>query len=90
MHFTVRSIQKNVDELANFLTQLKSLPDFLAITETKLKSDQVHTNINLKGYTFIYSDSEKHFREVDFYVKKSFNYKILKDININMAIVEDM
>ena len=25
-----------------------------------------------------------------FYIKKSFNYKILKDININMAVVEDM
>ena len=54
MHFNVRSIQKNVDELANFLTQLKALPDVLAITETKLKPDQVHTNIKL-GRLYIYS-----------------------------------
>ena len=39
MHFNVRSMQKNVNELANLLTQLKALPDVLAITETKLKLD---------------------------------------------------
>ena len=52
MHFNVRSIQKNVDLLANLLTQLKALPNVLAITETKLKPDQAHNNINLEGYTF--------------------------------------
>ena len=45
MHFNVRSIQKNVDEPANLLTQLKALPDFLAITKTKLKPDQGHINV---------------------------------------------
>ena len=90
MHFNERSIQKNVDELANLLSQLKALPDVLAITETKLKPDQVHTNINLEGYTFIHSDSEKLSGGVGFCIKKSLNYKILKDININIAMVEDM
>ena len=57
-------------KLANLLTQLKALPDVLAITKTKLKPDQVHTNINLEGYTFIHSDREKHSGGVGFYVKK--------------------
>ena len=43
MHFNVRSIQKNVDELANLLKQHKALSDVLAIMETKPKPDQVHT-----------------------------------------------
>ena len=60
MHFNVRSIQKNVDKLVNLLTQLKALPDVLAMTETKLKPDQAHTNINLESYTFIHSNSEKN------------------------------
>ena len=90
MHFNVRSIHKTLDELANLLTQLKALSDVLAITATKLKPDQVHTNINLEGYTFIHSDSEKHSGGMGFYIKKSLSYKIQKDININMAIVEDM
>ena len=63
MHFNVRSIQKNVNKLANLLTQLKALPDVLAITETKLKPDQEHTNINLESYTFIHSNSEKNTLE---------------------------
>ena len=82
--------QKNVDELANLLIQQKAVPDVLAITEIKLKPDELHTNINLEGYTFIHNDSEKHSGGVGFYIKKYFNYKILRDININIAIVEDM
>ena len=75
MHFNVRSIHKTLDELANLLTQLKALPDvILAITETKPKPDQVHTNINLEGYTFIQSDSEKLSEGVGFYIKNFFNY----------------
>ena len=75
--------------MANRLIQLKALPDVLAITKTKLKSDQVHTYINLEGYTFIHSDSEKHSGEMGYYIIKSLNYKVLKDINIRMVIVED-
>ena len=90
MYFNVRSVPKNVDELANLLTQLKALRDVPAITETKLKPHQVHTNINLEGYTFIHSDSEKQYGGVDYNIKKSLNYKILKDISINMTTVEDM
>ena len=60
MHFNVRSIQKNADELANLLKQLKALPDVSAIMKTTLKPDQVHSNINLEGYTFIDCDSEKY------------------------------
>ena len=66
LHFNVRSIQKNVDKLANLLTQLKALPDVLAMTETKLKPDQAHININLESYTFIHSDSKKHSGGVGF------------------------
>ena len=66
MHFNLRSIQKNVDELANLLTQPKVLPDVLATTETKLKPDQIHANINLESYKFIHSDSEKHSGGVGF------------------------
>ena len=90
LHSNVRSIQKNVDELTNLLTQLKAIPDVLAIMETKPKPDQLHTNINLEGNTFIHTDSEIHSGGMGFYIKKSLNYKILKDININMAIVQDM
>ena len=49
-HFNVRRIQKYVDEQAKLLTQLKALPDVLAVTKTKLKPDQVYTNINLEGF----------------------------------------
>jgi len=37
LHFNVRSIQKNVDNLATFFTELTALPDAIAISETKLK-----------------------------------------------------
>ena len=56
MYFNVKRIQKNIDELVNFLKQLKALPDVLAMTENKLKPDQIHIDINLEGYAFIHND----------------------------------
>ena len=50
MHFNVRSMQKNFDQLSMILTELQKLPDIIALTETKLSPNQIPTNINLKDY----------------------------------------
>ena len=36
MHFNVKSIQKNFDQLSMILTELQKLPDIVPLTETKL------------------------------------------------------
>ena len=56
IHFNTRSLQKNIDKLTHHILQLKKLPDIIAITETKLKKDELQTNIGISGYNFIHSD----------------------------------
>ena len=58
MHFNTRNLQKNIDKLSHYILQLKKLPDIIAITETKLKKDELQTNIGINGYSFIHSDSD--------------------------------
>ena len=36
IHVTIRSIQKNIDNLTIFLSEFKQKPDFILLTETKL------------------------------------------------------
>ena len=38
MHFNTRSLIKNKDKIESFLFEISSLPDLIAITETKLNS----------------------------------------------------
>ena len=37
IHVNIRSIQKNIDNLTNFLSEFKQKPDFILLTETKLR-----------------------------------------------------
>ena len=52
MHFNIRSLQKNSDHLASYLSELSVLPDIIAITETKLTNGIINSNIHLTGYAF--------------------------------------
>ena len=60
MHFKVRSIQKSVDKLIAFLSELNILPDVLEISETKLKSNQLTINKDMQGYIFIRKGNSKN------------------------------
>jgi len=39
VHFNVRSIHKNIDQLAQYICQLKIKPDIIAVSETKIIKD---------------------------------------------------
>ena len=49
MHFNVRSLPKNIDHLASYLTELPQSPDVIVVTETKLNNDTVNSNVQLTG-----------------------------------------
>ena len=53
IHFKIRSLQKNVEALNNYLSQLDKQPDIIALSETKLHGGRVFANINLDGYKFM-------------------------------------
>ena len=69
IHFNVRSLQKHIDQLNNYLVGFKNQPDIAAISETKLKWGLINRNIELESYGFLHSDSKKCAGGVGFQTK---------------------
>ena len=72
------------------LTKLQKLPDVIALTEMKLSPNQIPTNIDLEGYEFVHCDSSSKSGGVGFYIKKTITYKLKRNINLDLANVEDL
>ena len=92
MHFNVRSIQKNFDQVLMFLTELQKLPDIIALTEIKLSPNQIPTNIDLEGIASLYVAIARPNQEVVvfFFIKKAVTCKLKRNINLDLANVEDL
>ena len=90
MHFNIRSLSKNVDKLHEFLTDLKTRPAVIAISETKLKESKIANNINLQGYNFIHYDSKTSAVGVGLYINKLLVYSCRNDLRLNLDRVEDL
>ena len=48
VHFNVRSLQRHIDELNNYLVGFKHQPDIVAISQTKLKKGLISRNVELQ------------------------------------------
>ena len=90
IHFNVRSLQKNIDKLSHYLTDLNRKPDVLAVSETKLKENMIHSNIELNRYQFIHRDSRTFAGRVGIYVKSSISYDMKPNISIELPSVESL
>ena len=54
LNCNIRSIQANIDNLINMLSELYFPLSIIGLTETKLKIDQEQIlNINISGYNFL-------------------------------------
>ena len=62
------------------------MPDIIAITETKLKKDELQTNIDINDYNFIHSDSDSQAGGVGLYIKNSISYKIINELLIDLKL----
>ena len=67
--FNVGSLQKNIDKLSHYLTDLKRKRDVIAVFEIKLKENMIYCNIELDGYQFIHRCSQTLAGGVGIYVK---------------------
>ena len=90
LHFNVRSLQKNIDNLNTLLATFSETPDIIAISETKLTHGQPFVNVDITGYDFIHCASITKAGGVGFYVKQNLSYKQKSGININLNFVENM
>ena len=76
IHFNVRSLQKHIDQLNNYLVGFKNQPDIVAISETKLKEGLINRNVKLEGYGFLHSDNKKCAGGVGLYIKDTIKFSI--------------
>ena len=85
IHFNVRSLQKNIDKLSHYLTDLNRKHDVVAVSQTKLKENIFHSDIELDGYQFIYRNSHTSAGGVGISVKSSISYN-LKPTSLSMVL----
>ena len=72
----MRSLQKNFDNLCNFLSKLPSKPHVISISETKIK-DKPLLNVSIPGYTFLHNNSLSNAGGVGIYVADIFQVEEL-------------
>ena len=84
IHFNVRSSPKNKSKIELFLTQMPTLPEIIAISETKLNSSKRHL-VDIKNYNFAHSDSLTNAGGLGIYIRKDLscciNYNFSVDNN---------
>ena len=77
IYVNIRSIQKSIDNLTNFLSELKQKPDFILLTETKLiKKCDIIVDISIPGCIFVHKDTTTGAGGVAMYIKVNINYSI--------------
>ena len=87
IHVNIRSIQKNIDNLTNSLSELEQKPDFILVAETKLiKKRDIIVNVGIPGYInkFVHEDTVTNAGRVAMHIKVNINYSI--DTNIKFGI----
>ena len=67
IHLNMRSLSKNLQLLEDLLLTFKSLPEIIAISETKLRNQNIY-NINIPGYSFLNTNSQTSAGGVGLYV----------------------
>ena len=87
VHFNLRSLSKNLDQLNEFLSVLDTTPDIIAISETKLNNNTV-SNIEIPSYEFIQDNSITNAGGTALYFSKGLNALHRPDIKFTMQQVE--
>jgi len=80
-HFNVRSLVKNKHKIDTFVLMCNVSPDFIAISETKLKS-KCCINIQIPNYNFVHVDSLTNAGGVGLYVNKKLQYNVRQDLEL--------
>ena len=92
LHINIRSINKNLEKLCEYLSHVKRNFSTIALTETWCSDDKADKNSlwQLPNYTAIHqiSNSGQKGGGIALYVHSSLNFKIPKNKNINNNYIE--
>ena len=83
----MRSLSANLTSLEDVLSTVKSTPDIIAISETKLKDDNIY-NINIPGYIFVNTNSPTSAGGVGIYISQDLEFIRRHDLEIAEGGIE--
>ena len=89
IHMNVRSLNKNINKLEDFLKTLPYLPKVIVISETKLKTHNYNLT-NIQNYNFHSVDSPTNSGGIAMYIHSSLSYKLRPDLSLKQVLVEDL
>ena len=82
MHCNTRSLGKKLFLLHDILISVKSLPDIIAISETKL-NDNTSTNLHIPCYLLVRPYSKSQAGGVGLYISDQFIFSRRRDLDIS-------
>ena len=81
LHVNIRSLQKNIHELLELISDTNTLPDIIAVTEIRIK-DKPILNIDITDYRFLFVKSFNNAGGVGVYICKNLNYALAEKYNL--------
>ena len=73
IHINIRSLNKNIDDLLEFLTEIGTHPNIICLTETQLKQSSLVNN-KIPGYKFCHVDSDTNAGGVGIYIDEEMEF----------------
>ena len=89
LHLNIRSIQKNLNKLQQFLCEIDFLPDVIALSEIWV-SETSFFKPNLNGYEYVFESSKNKAGGVALFIKDSINYSLRNDLKFNSFMCENL
>ena len=89
IHFNMRSLPNKETKLESLLSLMPTLPDVVAITETKLNYLNKHL-IDLENYQFTHVDSTPKAGGVGIYIRNDFKYSLKSNICVHSQDCESL
>ena len=90
LHINIRSLNLNKNKICNLMSINNIFPEVITITETKLKSETVTTNIlDIQGYNFIHTPTCTEYGGAGIYIRSGIKYEIRDDLRLNIDDCED-
>ena len=80
LHRNIRSLQANMDNFYNMLSQLSCSFSVIGLSETKINTSHPVSNTNISGYYFYSQPSLSMAGGVGFYIKNDLSYTICSDL----------
>lgn len=87
LHCNTRSLGKTISLLHDILQTIKSLPDIIAISETKI-NENTCANLNIPGYVFINTNSTTQAGGVGLYLSTELEFTRRHDLDTSYDGIE--